>query len=891
VSRLLAGLARLARRRYRAIFLVFALLAGLAAVSISRLSFDTDMLNLLPRRDPTIHSYIQMLQDFGSNTYLLVVIELPEGAIPEPYESLADDLAGSLAKLPEVKSVQHRLGNPEELLAAFFPKSVLFLDDAGRGELEQRLGDDGIRRRVSELRRQLETPQALSVKEVAKLDPLGLSDVLLRHVASSRGTLQVDWASGYYLSRDHRLLLVLAEPWRPPQDIPFDERLVREATAIVAGALGRWDSFAGLGGPPRPAVEMGGPYVSAIGDASLIRHDMFVNAATSALAVLALFLFAFRRIGALAYAFVPLLTGLVLTFGFAGVAFGALSSATSVCAALLIGLGIDFVIVSYGRYVEERRRGSDVDAALATMSSSTGGAVIAGATTTAATFYAFTFTGFTGLRQMGLLTGTGILFCMVSVLLLLPAMLAWSADHHQRRRTEPRLYLHSFGTRRLTALCMRHPLAAMGAGAALTLVALTASRHLTFDESMATMRPTVVAGSRISAEVGRRFGSGFDSMILSLSGRSLDEVLALSERAAEAAGPLVAAGALQGVSAPSSLIPPRGRQQQVLDWLARRRSSALDMARVRARFTAALRDEGLRPEPFAAGLDLLAQALSLTRPIGIADFAAAPQTELLLDRYLKKQPSGWRAAVYLYPPPDGRWRREVPPAVTRLAASLGPRAQLAGINVINQRIKLLVVHDAWIAGVLGLVLVAVILWIDFRSARAVVLALLPLLVGITWMVGGMVALGIPMNFVNIFVTTMIIGIGTDYGIYVVHRYYEERGQAADAFDDGLKQTGKAVAAAAVSTIVGFGSIGFSHYPALQSTGKVAVLGAFCTSLVAITVLPAYLVWRDSRRAAVATRRAVSPAPAAGPPDPELRYPAPGAVSGHQDLGSTRRQGS
>jgi hypothetical protein len=368
-------------------------------------------------------------------------------------------------------------------------------------------------------------------------------------------------------------------------------------------------------------------------------------------------------------------------------------------------------------------------------------------------------------------------------------------------------------------------------------------------------------------------------------------VLALSERAAEAAGPLVAAGALQGVSAPSSLIPPRGRQQQVLDWLARRRSSALDMARVRARFTAALRDEGLRPEPFAAGLDLLAQALSLTRPIGIADFAAAPQTELLLDRYLKKQPSGWRAAVYLYPPPDGRWRREVPPAVTRLAASLGPRAQLAGINVINQRIKLLVVHDAWIAGVLGLVLVAVILWIDFRSARAVVLALLPLLVGITWMVGGMVALGIPMNFVNIFVTTMIIGIGTDYGIYVVHRYYEERGQAADAFDDGLKQTGKAVAAAAVSTIVGFGSIGFSHYPALQSTGKVAVLGAFCTSLVAITVLPAYLVWRDSRRAAVATRRAVSPAPAAGPPDPELRYPAPGAVSGHQDLGSTRRQGS
>ena len=89
MSRLLARLARLARRRYRAIFLVFAVLVGLSAVSIFRLSFDTDMLNLLPRRDPAIHSYIEMLQDFGSNTYVLVVIELPEGAVPEPYESPA----------------------------------------------------------------------------------------------------------------------------------------------------------------------------------------------------------------------------------------------------------------------------------------------------------------------------------------------------------------------------------------------------------------------------------------------------------------------------------------------------------------------------------------------------------------------------------------------------------------------------------------------------------------------------------------------------------------------------------------------------------------------------------------------------------------------------------
>src|SRR6185295_1173409 len=122
-----------------------------------------------------------------------------------------------------------------------------------------------------------------------------------------------------------------------------------------------------------------------------------------------------------------------------------LSSATSIVAAMLIGLGIDFVIVSYGRYVEERRKGSSLESALLTMNGSSGRAVLVGALTTTATFYAFAVTEFRGLRQMGLLTRTGILFCAFCTFPLLPALLAWSDDKHHRRQTQPNHYLHSFG--------------------------------------------------------------------------------------------------------------------------------------------------------------------------------------------------------------------------------------------------------------------------------------------------------------------------------------------------------------------------------------------------------------------------------------------------------------
>jgi predicted RND superfamily exporter protein len=852
MRRFLERLALFARHRYRLVFTVFGVLAVLSGLLITRLSFDTDMLNLLPRNNPVVHSYIETLQDFGSQAFLLVAIEIPEGAAPDPYESLADDLAGRLEKVPELRNVQHRIGDPVELLQTFFPKSLLFLDAKGRDRMAEKLRDGAIRTRVSELRRQLATPQGMATKQLARFDPLGLAEVFLGRLESSRGTLNVDWTSGYYLSRDHRLLLLLAEPVQPPQNLPFNERLAAHVDKAVAESVAHWGEIAdtaGPGGRPKPAVKVGGPHLTAVGDAGLIRTDMMVNIVTSALGVFVLFLFIFRRVGSLLYAFVPLLCGLVLTFGFASLAFGKLSSATSVVAALLIGLGIDFVIVSYGRYVEERRGGATLEQGLSAMCGGVGGAVMAGAITTAATFYAFTFTEFTGLRQMGLLTGTGILLCMISVLFLLPSMLAWSEDHHAKRKTEPKLYLHSFGTNKLTGLCMHHPVAALLAGMALFALAASLAFGLHFDESMKTMRPVGNRGIEVAAEVGQHFGSGFDAMIVTLSGDSLEEVLELSDRAAAGAKRLVDQGVLYGFSGPTALIPPERQQKDALEWLAKERAGDqgdLNMARIRATFTKAVAAEGLRAEAFEPGLKLLESAVSLSQPIGLADFAGNQQTKILIDRYVTKTNRGWRAAVYLYPPAN-RWRREAPPEALRMVERLGPHAQIAGVNMVNETVRAMVLRDAWIAGILGVVLVAIILWIDFRSLRSVLLAMTPLLVGITLMMGGMVVLDIQMNFINIFVTTMIIGIGVDYGIYILHRYYEDRNRPAGEFEVGLRETGKAVAAAAVSTIVGFGSIIFSHYPGLRSTGKVAILGAFFTSMVAVTLLPAFLSWLEGRR--------------------------------------------
>jgi predicted RND superfamily exporter protein len=842
----LQRLALFSRRRYKVVFVASALLVVASLVLTLRLKFDTEVLNLLPRNEPAVRAYIEALETFGSNELTLVAIHLPEDAVVEPYQAFADALAARLAELPELKRVEHRIGDPEELLTTFFPKAVLFLDAAGRQALASRLSDEGIRHRVEELRRRLQTLQGISAKQLAKLDPLGLAELFLSRVQSQRGTLQVDWTSGYYLSRDHRMLLILAEPVLPPQNVQFNQRLANGVDGAVAETLARWDEIAGDDAPPAPRVGVGGPHITAVSVTKLIRYDMVLNILTSAPSVFLLFLVTFRRPGTLLYAFAPLVSGLLLTFGFAKLTVGSVSAATSIVAALLIGMGIDFVIVSYGRYIEERRAGRSLEDSLLTMSGSCGRAVWSGAITTTATFYAFAPTDFIGLRQMGFLTGTGILFCALAVFVLLPAMLAWSEDRHEKRGKVPNLYLHSFGSETVTRFCMRHRRPVLWAGAALTVAALALASQAKFDESMKTMRPRGNRGIDVATEVGQTFGSGFDSMTLLLSGRTAEEVIELSEKASAGAQELVDQGILYGYSGVTSLIPSLARQREVLSWLDEERGGALDLARIRGTFVVAAREQGLRTEPFEEGFALLERAVSLNAPIGLADLKASRQTELLLNRFLRQRDGGYKAAVYLFPPAN-RWRREPPPQALALAERWGPQVALTGNNVINMTVRREVLEDAWAAGIIGFVLVAILLWIDFRSLRRALMALAPLLVGLAWMMGSMVLLDIPMNFVNIFVTTMIIGLGVDYGVHVLHRYLEVRDLPDAEFVNGLHETGKAVSAAAVSTVIGFGSIMFSHYPGLVSTGKVAILGTLSTSLVAITIVPALLAWRREHR--------------------------------------------
>ena len=832
LDRILHALARLCLRHSKQIAIAAFLVALIAVAGASRIRFDPDLLNLIPQNNREVNEFRKVLRDLGTLDNHVVVLELPKGVDVSTYEPLIESIAEGYRKNPRVADVQYRIPNPLDFVEIILPRAMLLLTPEQLEVVAAKLSDQGIRESVQRNATILQTPQSFAMKQLVRYDPFNLAPIFLEKFQSASGGLRIDATSGYYLSSDRSMLLILVKPKRPAQDMPFAKALLADGSIIEARALDQFHKSVPVG-TPLPRIEHTGGYQIASGDADLIRGDIIINVLGSFLGVLALFLYAFRRPAALLYGALPMALGLALTFGIAGVVYGELSSASAGFAALLAGLGIDFITVMYGRYVDERNRGATMAHGLIVTIMSTLPGVLIAATTTAATFYAFLATDFRGMTQLGFLTGTGILFFLAATALLLPALIVISERRAESKRA-PKLYLHSFGSGILIDASLRAPKATIWIWIVFIAACGLFSTRLRFSDNIQDLRAKGNRGVVYQERVTKKFGQSFDFMMYVIQSQSLDDVITRSHTLTRELRPLVADKTIASYQSIATFLPPREQQLAVMRELERGRADRFDFARIEATFRQALADNGFREGAYDDYLQLFAHTVAPKEPITV-ETLSDPDLIAFTSRFVKKAGDEWMSVTYLYPT-GGRWPREVPPKLRALNDSR-PGEILTGINLVSGTLRRIVKADATRATIIGFVAVVVIMMLSFRRLVPALLTFVPFVAGAVAMLGLMAVARLELNFMNIFVGLMIIGVGTDYAVYILQRYYEDR----DHFPHAAHETGKAVVMAALTTIVGYGSFALSHYPGLRSIGYASFFGILFSGLAAITLLPAILV--------------------------------------------------
>ena len=800
----------------------------LAGAAATRLRLDPDVLNLIPRNNREVNEFRDLIKDTGTLDFHVVVVTFPKGSDPSTYFPLLDSLGEQLTRSKQIESVTWRLPDPVSVVGKVLPYSMLVLTPEQLELVRQKLTDDAIRTSVARNKALLQTPQSTVIKDVVRVDPFNLLPIFVEKLQRAGGGLKVDFSTGYYVSSDHGAAIIVARPRKAAQDLPFSRALMAETNAITARA--EREFAAANRGVAMPTVGYTGGYAIAATDERIIRQDMTVNSITSAIGVLLLYFYAYRRPSAMLYAAAPMGAAIIITFGIGALVYGTLSAASTGFAALLAGLGLDFMTVLYERYVDERNRGAEVTDAVHTLMRHALPGVVVGALTTAATFYAFLATDFRGMTELGFLTGSGILVFLLCVMFVFPALLIIV---ERRRGGSRRLFVHALGSGRVVRWSLRRPRAVIIAWLVLVAVTGVAARNVRFSDSLQALRATGNAAVHYQEEVTRRFGQSFDAMMYGVRAATAEEALAKAEAAAPELEALTRRGVVESVQSITTFVPSARQQRAVIERLRQGENDAFSFARVERTFRAALVENGFREDAYDGVLPLYEQALGQREPLTMATLNALRLGESV-QRFLRKTPRGYMAIIYVYPR-GGKWPRFLPEELQQFRRR-HPEGALTGVNLVSQTLRTITRNDALRASLLGVALVFGLVWAGFRSFTRACFVFVPFVAGCTAMLGFMATFDIEFNFMNVFVGLMLVGTATDYAVYMLQRYDE----SPEHFSENALETGRAVALAALMSIVGFASFAISHYPGVRSIGLASAVGIALSCLASITLLPALL---------------------------------------------------
>jgi predicted RND superfamily exporter protein len=177
----------------------------------------------------------------------------------------------------------------------------------------------------------------------------------------------------------------------------------------------------------------------------------------------------------------------------------------------------------------------------------------------------------------------------------------------------------------------------------------------------------------------------------------------------------------------------------------------------------------------------------------------------------------------------------------------GVSASVVGLPVLAADANSALSGDRYLLTIAGLVAVALVLLVVYRSARRALVPLVPIALATGWSSLGLFVIGVPLNPMSATLGALVIAIGTEFSVLLAARYEEAREtgfSVGEALRLAYSRTGAAVVASGATAIAGFAVLIATDIRMLRDFGIVTVLDLSVALLGVLLVLPAALVWAE-----------------------------------------------
>ena len=889
LNKLFRFIERLAFKHSLIVVALSIILAGLSIwVTGEKLTFKTGRGDLVAKGLPYVKLYEEYRDQFEDLEGMVIVAE---GESPEKMAEFAEILAVKLKVRPDLFSqVIYKFDT-----SYFRSRFLLYLDPPDLESLQTKLEEHqnfiesvnaspGLNPLLNEINREISSGMVDSLmtdflggddaEEEEKKNEKNDLNLLIRIIKEMNRSLKKNyhykspWQSlfnsgeeslrekGYLVSKNEKLLFILAVPSEDETSFTGYKDSVYSARELIAEVKKYFPSI---------SVGLTGEDVISTDEMITTQKDVELASKIALGGVALLFIIAFKGIVKPLLALFSLLIALAWSLGFTSLTVGHLNILSVVFTTILIGLGIDFGIHILERYKEERKEGDDISTALQKTLQGTGQGNFSGAITTAMAFGAMVLTDFIGIVELGWIAGWGILFCMIAMVLLLPALVTleekWRKPVYTKSVEKPitasiswldRFFSHYKLI--ITACCM------------LVLLSSLALRTAHFDYNLLNLQTKGTEAVK------------YEMRILENAGRSAWSAAMLAdtlEEVRQKETQLKTLPTIENVESIAAMVPKH--QEENLQYVRENLSPLLSELYVeeedepfslkgltktlkRIRFKLQGREgkedkvaqaareidkffkevESVEEDLAEAQLQEFSEELFVDYRGLMADLKKNAEPKLveiseipksLRDRYISKQ---GKYLITIFPSVD-IWNLDERNRYLKDLRSVDANVTGSAVHMFNS--TRLMTEGYINGGIYAMTAIIIYVFIVFRNPRTVFFILLPVIAGSIWTLGIMELTGLKFNMANLVILPLILGIGVVNGIHITHRYREEKDKNSVVLG---KSTGQAVILSSLTTMIGFGSMMVADHYGVFSLGLVLTLGVFCCLVASITFLPALL---------------------------------------------------
>ncbi|MFT4343727.1 MAG: MMPL family transporter [Candidatus Woesearchaeota archaeon] len=177
----------------------------------------------------------------------------------------------------------------------------------------------------------------------------------------------------------------------------------------------------------------------------------------------------------------------------------------------------------------------------------------------------------------------------------------------------------------------------------------------------------------------------------------------------------------------------------------------------------------------------------------------------------------------------------------------GLDTEITGMNAIDRATFTIIMSDFAVITGVSMLLIAIVVWITFGSLLRGMLPMIVVMNALIWTMGITGYLGLTITVVSMVAAAMIMGLGIDFGIHVIHNYtnYRKKMNKEKAITETMSELLRAMLGSSLTTTAGFLALLFGVLPAMKTLGIILGIGIMSTFIAGFFLMPVIIYLVDS----------------------------------------------